>query len=147
MATNLTINGTTYNDELANWQPINYVFSGFMSPIDPLPTLNMVKAGQAVPVKFSLNGFQSMDIFAAGYPKSQQIACNSSAPQDDVVSTDSAGGSSLQYDAASDTYTYIWKTDKNLVKGSCVQLIVKLAFAQYYPGFNGATYLANFKMK
>jgi len=31
-------------------------FSGFFQPVDNLPTFNVVKAGQAVPVKFSLGG-------------------------------------------------------------------------------------------
>ena len=33
--------------------------------------------------------------------------------------------SGLSYDAASDTYTYVWKTDKSW-EGTCRQLIVKL---------------------
>jgi len=33
-----------------------YNFSGFLQPVDNLPTLNRVKAGSAVPIKFSLGG-------------------------------------------------------------------------------------------
>src|SRR6266540_3231667 len=36
-----------------------------------------------------------------------------------------AGGSSLSYDAESDTYTYVWKTEKSWA-GTCRQLIVRL---------------------
>jgi len=42
-------------------------FSGFFQPVDNLPTLNLVKAGSAIPVKFSLGGNKALSIFAAGY--------------------------------------------------------------------------------
>ncbi len=58
----------------------DYEFSGFFTPVDNLPTLNSVKAGSAIPVKFSLNGFQGLDILAAGSPASQTIACASGVP-------------------------------------------------------------------
>ena len=44
-------------------------FSGFMAPVDSPPTVNTVKAGAAVPVKFSVNGDRGLDIFAVGYPR------------------------------------------------------------------------------
>lgn len=71
---NITPNGTLYDDQQPEWQPINYDFSGFMPPIDALPAYNVIKASQAVPIKFSLSGFHTMGIFAAGYPKSEEIA-------------------------------------------------------------------------
>lgn len=130
----------------ANWQPLNYDFKGFQSPLDSL-SLNQIKAGQAVPVKFSLNGYHEMGIMASGYPKSVPIACAAATVNGDTLSTDTAGNSSLQYDATSDTYTYVWKTNSSMVSGSCVRLIVKLAFAQYYSGYTGATYTIDFKVK
>ena len=42
-----------------------------------------------------------------------QVACNSGATVGDVEQTLSAGESSLSYDPASKTYTYVWKTDEN----------------------------------
>src|SRR5262249_27214781 len=47
-----------------------YTFSGFFQPVDNLPTVNSVKAGSAIPVKFSLDGNQGLNIFAAGSPTS-----------------------------------------------------------------------------
>jgi hypothetical protein len=49
-------------------------------------------------------------MFAAGSPSAQPVACNTSTPRDEVEQTVTAGGSSLSYSAASDTYTYVWKT-------------------------------------
>jgi hypothetical protein len=93
-------------------------FTGFFRPVDNLPTVNVVKAGAAVPVKFSLNGFQGYDIFITGYPRSTVMACDSGAPTDTLEETVTAGDSGLQYDAATDTYTYVWKTTK-LMAGTC----------------------------
>ena len=115
-----------------------YDFGGFRQPVDPLPTLNSLKAGAAVPVKFSLGGFQGLAIFAAGYPKSQVIACDSTAPVDGVEQTVTAGASGLSYDATLDVYTYVWKTDKAWA-GTCRQLVLKLA--------DGIFYRANFMLK
>ena len=35
-----------------------FSFTGFFTPVDNLPVVNQVKAGQAVPLKFSLDGYQ-----------------------------------------------------------------------------------------
>lgn len=113
-------------------------FSGFFQPVDNLPTLNKVKAGSAVPVKFSLGGDQGLAIFAAGYPLSTRIDCDTSESQDAIEQTVTAGSSSLSYDPATDTYTYVWKTDKSWA-GTCRQLTVKLS--------DGSEYMASFKFK
>ena len=52
---------TTLHMVIFNW-------SGFFQPVDNLPTLNVVKAGSAVPVKFGLGGDKGLSIFAPGYP-------------------------------------------------------------------------------
>ena len=113
-------------------------FSGFFQPVDNLPTLNTVKAGQGVPVKFSLDGDQGLAIFAEGYPVSQQAACEGGAPLDAIEQTVTAGGSSLSYDPATNTYTYVWKTESSW-KNSCRTLIVRLS--------DGTEHAANFKFK
>jgi len=88
-----------------------------------------------VPVKFSLGGFKGLDIFAAGYPKSSPVACSATAYEDGVEQTVTAGESSLQYDPASDVYTYVWKTDKAWA-GTCRQLVVRFAdFTSQYATF------------
>ena len=115
-----------------------YIFTGFSSPVDNLPTLNLVNAGRAIPVKFGLGGDQGLNIFAAGYPKSEQVTCSSTAPVDGVETTLTAGSSGLSYDPASDQYTYVWKTDKSWA-GMCRQLVLKL--------IDGTFHRANFKFK
>jgi hypothetical protein len=115
-----------------------FAFSGFFSPVDNLPVLNLAKGGQAIPVKFSLGGNQGLNIFAAGYPKSQQVPCDSSAPVDGIEETVTAGSSSLSYDVVSDRYSYIWKTDKSSA-GTCRQLVLKLV--------DGTTHYASFMFR
>jgi len=53
------------------------------------------------------------------------VSCSCGAPTDEIEQTVTAGSSSLQYDAASGQYTYVWKTDKAWA-GSCRQLTVRL---------------------
>ena len=115
-----------------------YAFGGFLAPVNPLPTFNALKAGAAVPVKFSLGGDQGLAIFAAAYPRSQAIACDSGASVDSIEQTLNAGGSSLQYDPLTDMYTYVWKTDKAWA-GTCRQLVLGLA--------DGTFQRANFTFK
>jgi hypothetical protein len=115
-----------------------YHFGGFQQPVDARPTLNQMKAGGAVPVKFSLGGNQGLSIFAAGSPKSQVIACDGTAEVDGIEQTVTAGGSSLSYDPSTDTYSYVWKTDKSWA-GTCRQLVLALA--------DGSVQRANFKFK
>jgi hypothetical protein len=115
-----------------------YNFTGFFSPVDNLPTLNVVNAGKAVPVKFSLSGNKGLNIFAPNSPFTIAINCDGSVPQDDIEETLNAGGSSLNYDAALDQYNYVWKT-QNSWKNTCRQLVVVLN--------DGSEHRANFKFK
>ena len=115
-----------------------YNFTGFFAPIDNLPALNEMKAGQAAPVKFSLGGNQGLNIFAAGSPSSVQISCSTSDPIAPVEETETAGSSSLSYDAASDRYKYVWKTESSW-KNTCRQLTITLR--------DGTVHTAKFKFK
>jgi hypothetical protein len=101
-----------------------YTFTGFFAPVD-MAALNVVKAGRAIPIKFSLGGDYGLDIMTSGYPASALVACDSSLPLDNVEETVSAGSSSLSYDPDSDQYTYVWKTNKTWAN-SCRILTVML---------------------
>lgn len=117
---------------------VQYNFAGFFQPVDNLPVVNVVQAGRAIPVKFSLSGNKGLGIFAAGSPSSGPIACNSSDPASDLTETITAGGSSLTYDPTTDQYTYVWKTDPSWA-GTCRQLVVELN--------DGSIHRANFRFK
>lgn len=117
---------------------VQYNFAGFFQPVDNLPVFNVVQAGRAIPVKFSLSGFKGLEIFAVGSPSSGPVTCNSSDPASDLTETVTAGGSSLSYDAATDQYIYVWKTDQSWA-GTCRQLVVELN--------DGTIHRANFRFK
>ena len=104
--------------------PGSFSFGGFLAPIDNLPTVNVAKAGAAIPVRFSLGGDRGLNIFAVESPSSVTVACNSSAPTGTVEETATAGNSSLSYDATSDSYSYIWKTNKGWAN-SCRRLTLR----------------------
>jgi len=113
-----------------------YNFTGFFNPVNNPPVFNNVNAGRAIPIKFSLSGNKGLGIFAAGYPVSQQIACDTSAPLADVEGTNTPGGSTLTY--SPDQYHYNWKTESSWA-GTCRILIVKLN--------DGSEHTALFKFK
>jgi hypothetical protein len=107
-----------------NFGRLVWAFTGFLQPVDNVPTVNTLKAGAAVPVKFSLGGNKGLNVFQAGSPSQTGYGCDSS-PTDQVEQTVTAGSSSLTYDAKSGTYTYAWKTEKAWA-GSCRELTLKL---------------------
>jgi hypothetical protein len=57
---------------------------------------------------------------------------------DAIESTVTAGGSSLTYDALTDTYTYVWKTEKAWAN-TCRQFILGLS--------DGSSHRAVFQFK
>jgi hypothetical protein len=118
-------------------------FEGFFPPVDNLWVdnrwvLNEVNAGQAIPVKFSLGGDQGVDIFAAGYPRSETIPCSQIALVDGVEETVTAGSSSLTYSAETSRYHYVWKTEPEW-SDTCRQFVMKLN--------DGSVHRANFSFK
>ena len=107
-----------------------YTFGGFRAPVDSQPTVNTVKAGASVPVKFSLGGDMGLHVFAAGHPAVQpSTACGSAANLDIVEQTSTASANAFTYDPATDTYTFVWKTAKT--KG-CYQLVLRFDDGQEF---------------
>jgi hypothetical protein len=108
--------------------PSGFTFTGFFSPVDNLPAVNVMQAGRAVPIRFSLGGDHGLDIFYSdtpSWPRSAAYACDA-APGDPVDGTTTAGGSSLSYDPETDRYTYVWKTERSW-GNSCHELTLKLS--------------------
>jgi hypothetical protein len=101
-----------------------FTFSGFFSPVDNPPVFNVIKAGSAVPLKFSLGGNYGLSVLAPGYPRVELLACSSAAPTDTVEETVTAGSSGLHYDPLTDRYTYVWKT-KLSMKGRCWRVTLR----------------------
>jgi hypothetical protein len=111
----------TYRDTNYWVTPLwGYRFSGFVQPVLSGGTATTVKAGSSLPVKFSLDGDQGLGILRAGYPKVTTAPCVNGAPSTSSATTAAAVGGSLQYDAATDQYSYVWKTAATSA-GSCAR--------------------------
>jgi hypothetical protein len=117
------------------YSPMN--FDGFLAPVNSTD-VNVVKGGSAVPIQFSLGGDFGISILAANSPAFQPTDCNSSLPTSSLIDTVTAGGSSLSYDATSNTYTYVWKTNKAW-SGSCGLFVLGLN--------DGTSYSAKFQFR
>jgi hypothetical protein len=126
------------SDAVACSYTVAYDWSGFFQPVDNLPTLNVARAGSAIPVIFSLGGNQGLNVVSVGYPTSNEAACDASAGDDIIEATVSAGNSSLAYDPITNRYTYVWKTEKAWA-GTCRQLRLKLV--------DGTLHVANFRFR
>jgi hypothetical protein len=116
---------------------VQYSFSGFRSPVDNPPILNVVKAGGTVPVKWLLSDASGKNstalaaVFAIG---SNAIRCPTatSDPDADNVSPGLAG---LRYDSQ---YVYNWPTVAKWA-GTCRQFYAMMA--------DGTKKVANFQFK
>jgi Concanavalin A-like lectin/glucanases superfamily len=104
---------------------MQYEFRGFFAPVENPSVMNVAKAGSAIPVKFSLTGFQGLDVIPAGGSSSQKVECTATSLLDLLEETASPGASSLSYDATTDRYQYVWKTDKSW-SGTCRKLSLRL---------------------
>jgi hypothetical protein len=130
--------GAGNTSRLTHEYTVVYAFSGFFAPVANPPAVNVVRAGLPIPVRFGLGGFRGLDIFAAGYPRSERIACGSSTEVEGVEPTLPPGSSGLAYNPLTRRYIYLWTTRKAW-KSTCRQLVVKLK--------DGTFHRANFKFR
>ena len=115
-----------------------FTFVGFGSPVSNIPVTNTAKAGQTIPMKFSLSGDQGLSILAAGSPVSTMIDCATVDANGSPITTAGPGLSELSYDATTDQYTYKWKTEKSWAN-TCRRLLVRLD--------DGTVHTADFRMQ
>ena len=101
-----------------------YDFGGFYSPVVNRPGVNVMRAGDAIRIPFSLGGDQGLDIWADGSngPTVKRVACQKNATPAQVKGSP-LKTSGLSYDSG--RYTYGWKTDRSMA-GSCYRVIFEL---------------------
>ncbi len=107
-----------------------FKFKGFFPPIEnpgpgPQVVFNKVKAGSAVPVKFSLCANQGSNVIAEDYPRSEKVSCDAGTPLGDDKPTITPGNSHLVVDARTGRYHYVWQTSKAW-GDTCRKLTVRL---------------------
>jgi Tol biopolymer transport system component len=106
------------------WQPLPNSFAGFFRPVDNPPAVNIVKAGQTVPVKFSLGGDLGLAILADGSPSTIPATCSTFAPQTGPGEP-LAAPASLSYDPRADQYQFQFRTERAW-RGTCRILNIRL---------------------
>lgn len=102
-----------------------YTAKGLFAPVDMGTTVNTVKGGSTVPLKFEV--FEgSTELTATSIVqdiKYARTSCDASLATD-AVETTSTGGTSLRYDTLSGQYVYNWQTPKTV--GSCYVVTVSV---------------------
>ncbi|HSW17892.1 MAG TPA: PxKF domain-containing protein [Ramlibacter sp.] len=107
-----------YVSPAASWN-----FSGFADPVQSQPAMNTVKAGSAIPLKFSFGEDKGLDIFK-DTPSATVLNCDGSLPTTSTAQPiASRGGPDLRYDETTRQYTYLWKTEKGWAN-TCRQLAI-----------------------
>jgi hypothetical protein len=107
---------------------LTYVFLGFYRPVDNPDVINVAKAGQAIPFKWSLkdaNGNYVSDLATVtiyGYATLSSCAGTTDAIEEYVAT----GATSLRYDAAANQFVFTSQTNKLWV-GSCKMFTLVLS--------------------
>jgi hypothetical protein len=135
----VTISGTDSDGKLASASVIvhvrRYIFSGFLPPISPLPTVNDGKVKSTIPIKWQLRDQAGNFITDLGVVAAIRVAstpCPAALAVCDVTPT---GGTMLRYDTKTNQYVYNWLTPSQ--PGTYV---VSVNFT------DGTTYAAYFKL-
>jgi hypothetical protein len=120
-----------------------YTLNGFYQPIDMNGTVNTVKNGSTVPVKFELfkGTTELTNTSAVTSIKATPITCGALAGDpEDAIETTATGGTSLRYDATAGQFVYNWTTPKGASQvGKCYTLTMTAA--------DSSTLIAYFKLK
>jgi hypothetical protein len=107
---------------------VTYKFDGFFPPIDNLPDVNLVKAGQAIPAKWRLtdaNDVPIADPDSFDSLQSYPVNCTDFAGDPlDAVEEAAAGSSGLQY-LGDGYWQYNWKTVKATYADTCRVMFVE----------------------
>ncbi len=103
--------------------PSQLKFRGFFRPVHNMPAVNLMKAGRAVAVRYSVEGPVGVGVLQAGSPSSVPVACPAGSAGMPVLETVAADGSRLR--VVGSTHTYTWKTRSDWA-GTCRKLVVTL---------------------
>jgi hypothetical protein len=118
-----------------------WTFKGFYQPVDMNNTVNTVKAGSTVPIKFELfkGTTELTDTAKVNQPlKAQKVNCTSLASTgEDAIELTATGGTSLRYDTTGGQYIYNWKTPTGA--GTCYNVTITAN--------DGSSQTAYFKLK
>lgn len=111
---------------------------GFYKPVDMGSTVNTVKAGSTVPLKFNVfkGDARATDNIGATF-SAKQTACGAAAASDAIEEFTTTGSTSLRYDSTGQQWIQNWATPK-AGAGLCYQVTMTTA--------DGSAISANFKL-
>jgi 6-phosphogluconolactonase len=92
-----------------------YDFGGFLGSIQDGAR---VRAGDAIPIVFSLGGDLGLDVLAPDSPSSGRIACDATGEPSDTEPASSKWGRGLRFSALTGHYVFWWQTERSWA-GSC----------------------------
>jgi hypothetical protein len=129
--------GNTASDS-HTYTVLAWTMKGFYQPVDMGEVFNTVKAGSTVPLKFEIFAGSTELTNTASVQSFVQskIACDGTAPVDDIEFT-TTGGTSLRYDATAGQFVQNWQTPK--LPGACYRVTMTAN--------DGSKLIANFKLK
>jgi hypothetical protein len=133
-----TDNAGNSASDSATYTVLAWTLNGFYQPVDMSGVYNTVRGGSTVPLKFEVfAGSTELTSTTAVLSFVQtRVACDGSAPQDDIEIT-STGGTSLRYDTTGGQFIQNWQTPRQA--GACYRVTMT---AQ-----DGSSLVAFFKLK
>jgi hypothetical protein len=111
------------NSASNNYSVLGWTFNGFYQPVDMSGTLNTIKGGSTVPIKFELFAGNT-EMSDPDNVKSLQYAkvnCDGSAPTD-AIEMVATGSTQLRYDTTAGQFVYNWKTPTGA--GTCYKATI-----------------------
>jgi hypothetical protein len=127
---NYTGNAATVSIDVSSPLPVLH-FRGFFKPVKNPPVFNRVMAGQAVPVRFTVDGYRGTTVLKVGSPTSSPISCMAVRSENIVDETEPANQGGLRQDGAKSKFKYIWKTNPSWA-GTCRKLVLELVDGSSY---------------
>ena len=124
--------------ETRSYTVLAWTLKGFYQPVDMNGIFNTVKNGATVPLKFEIFAGQTelTDTADVMSLKSGAIACDATAPTDEVEAT-ATGQTVLRYDTTAGQFVYNWQTPKTA--GKCYRVTMTT--------LDGSSLSAYFKLK
>ncbi len=121
-------------------QKTPFTFLGFYKPVDNLPIINVLKAGQAIPIKWSLKDSSGNFVSDLAVVESYEYTPTdcTTGKKDKIEKHKKAKADSLKYDSRANQFVLTSKTDKSW-KSSCKMFSLLLS--------DGTVHQATFEFK
>ena len=122
-----------------SYSVLAWTLSGFFQPVDMNSTLNIVKGGSTVPLKFEVfaGSTELTDVGVVASFTAQPVSCGALNAGTDDIEVTTTGGTSLRYDSSGGQFIQNWQTPKGA--GICYRTTMKTD--------DGSSIIAYFKTK